>query len=768
MESYAGQEGEDATAMSGYRIYSYRRKPAGPAYRDAVRVWRAGVYAEVPGEAAQGGAGRQALSASSRRHLARYPEGAAVAVQVCGEPMPGYRLPAHRVFFEVAYGWDRERIAPEIAQHRASRRAEAAFRQREVAAAVQAVGGRVFGGSERRNCLDAELDPAALDALAARQAVREVLVHPAEAPAGAGNDGMTTNYGTQAWQYWTDDPSEPPGDDGSEIGYGLRAAIVDQGFNDVHDVLNTASTGSRVQGRRHVEDQSDGNGVCVVDEDVEVGSPGTLDWYPSGSSNDGHGTTVFSILAGDLTDGQDDDGEIAAADEPKYSGMAGEAGVALLQTEQSRCCERRKAIDEAVDLDADVISLSVANASSVTCDSQTFDFMAGDCECRGEDHNLNSNINEAFADGSLVVALAGNNGAGTTCCPCTVWDTGTPVGALTVGGTLNACTSDHNDVRTADIASSSSEGGGLLNVYGGTYRERSVVDLVAPARRRYSAYCDDEYCTDHEYSTACLAGTSYASPAVAAAAILAKDNWIEDRSPASWMDDAGQLKLHMLLMGDRWDGDLGQSGERRTWGYSPRWGAGRLKLRKFDGGGMDAPWRFKTNSVVLSYDDEPWERWVSLDPEEPTQLYTDFDALKVAIWWYEPKTGGDETASDIVLELERYDSTCTTYQGSYADCSFDTKKMVFVGGLGGDNSGPDPKTSGWCSGGGGGANDKDAGGYCWKMVIHPWSITQNDLEQRQRTVHWTFFAEDTDRESPDLDCQDYDCAQVDPTDIERP
>ena len=94
------------------------------------------------------------------------------------------------------------------------------------------------------------------------------------------------------------------------------------------------------------------------------------------------------------------------------------------------------------------------------------------------------------------------------------------------------------------------------------------------------------YDTDSGYTNkAC--GTSFAAPVVAAAAAVFAD-WYLNSPIGSLIEDPGVLMAAMLMMGDRGS----SSGSKRLEkGFDPLWGAGALRLRRFDDAGLDDPWR---------------------------------------------------------------------------------------------------------------------------------------------------------------------------------
>ncbi len=755
MEVFIGGVEPEGTVASGFRIHRHRKLWATMEDRLAVLDQRRARYGDEAMDRELGfllngrppGAA-PALGTSDRRLMDLWPDGGSAVVEVCGPPAPEARLPQHALYYEVAHGWDRARIGRALDDLRTARRTEVAQRQEPLLGAVAARGGEVTSRSDRRNCVTARVPKAAVGDLAADPEVRDIVVadpRPEADEAGAPSDGQSGQDGTQLSQYWLDgEAGETPTTKPSGFS-DITVAVVDRGFQDKHNVLRdwageNNDALSRVKGRYLCLGGSHG---CVMG-DANCEDRDDLPWDAGPANAPDHGTVVTSILVGDLTDDQEDPAIIPVNEQHSYSGYASEAGLVFLQPDQ-RCSNIRKAIDKAADLQVDVLHETATHEDNVVCGERTMKDV-GDCQCRGGSGWLRAHVNDAFKDGVFVVVPAGNNGDSVPgCCECTLQSPADAVGAFTVGGTsTGGCNADHNDIRNAGIYGNSSVGGGEI----GRPWRRSVVDVVAPACRDHVAVCSGAGCGTNEYSTVNRWGTCFAAPTVSAAAIDFKDNWIEDGSPATWLDDAHNFKVLMLLHGDRWDG-----AGRRTHGFDDRWGGGRLKMRELDWRGMDSPWWFRAGWTTLD-DGEVFSRWVTSD-QSPAPLPEEVDALKVVIWWYEPMTEQGETAADIVLQLTGYDATCTVPRGQISDVSYDTKKMVFMGDVDGG---------------------VDAGGYCWRMTISGWDVTPNDEDGGlpRRRVNWAWYYEDIDRNNdpsglPSLTCLDPpECTQVNPQDTERP
>lgn len=711
------------------------------------------------------------VDAQSEATLAAWPD-APVPLRACGARLPEYRLPQERLFMELAYGWDRDTTTAALLPLRAERATLAAAAQARLVEEVEARGGVLVGRSSRDACISVSMDREAAYDLAAAPGVRMIAVQDPFAETSGESEGESGRDGMQIKQFWDEDLIGNTPSTRNQFGR-ITAAIVDAGFQDLHRALKDSSTDAgliRVKGRwdctsAECDSCSTPNPTCTV--------TGNLPWVSrsDGASFD-HGTLNFGVLVGDLTDGQDP--TIASVLRQQYSGYAGEAGVVLLQANGQ--CEFECGVDRAAMLDVDVLSLSKASGTTQTCAGDwnpcvcpgpgscagSYKALSDAFQCRGaETVGVNLEVNNAFKDGVFVVKAAGNRGVA-SCTGCTVTAPGDAAGSFTVGGTMTACSNDHNDVRQAPIMDTCSTGGVGSSIGGGATGwagqsvARTIVDVVAPGQRlrlpncatgccQTCTGCSGGGCTGaySQYNESCAGGTSWAAPAVAAAAVDFKDEWITDGHTVGLLDDPGYFRTVMLLMGDRWDGD-----SYLTLGYDRRWGGGRLKMRKWNSAGMDGPWGDYLGKVTLGQS-EVYTHTIGW-------LADDVDALKAVAWWYEPMTdsAGAQTAW-ITMRLRSYvDAGCSEVYGTSTDSSYDTKKMIFRGNKQGDPG--------------------DPGGKCRKLVLEGSNVTANDEDagQHRRVVYFAYFYEDTDRDDaggPYLECWDPPtCSSLKPDDVERP
>lgn len=484
----------------------------------------------------------------------------------------------------------------------------------------------------------------------------------------------------------------------------LTAAVVDSGFADGHRAFKDNSTQSRIFKRYACSSTS-----CLSSSNL----PGAE-----------HGTRVAGSLASDLMNGQDPAYTDYFTDQPARTSIASRAGLLLLTAGQVN--GTNQAFNRIIADGADVVNYSMGYDGE-TCDtiSDLQNNFTVDKKCRGELDAAKIRINLAYEDGIFVVKSAGNDGAGSANCQCMVTNPGDaegafPVAALRVidgqNGEADSLVSNHALLRQARHASSSARGGGELGGFINTTRERTLIGMAAPTNHANTPSCDDDtgscdYSNLSEYNRT-DPGTSFAAPVVAAASLLVKDMWISQQLPSTWLNNAGNMRTQMLLMGDRIDSD---HVTRRTRGFSDRYGAGRLKLRHRSSMGLDAP-AFASSGYIDIEDGEVFERWLS--PSGTAQaLPAAVDYIKLVAWWFEDDTV--VLTPHITMQLAVFDSSCTYTQVlPLSDASADTRKHIFKDGL---NS------------------------NCLRMRIIGTDVPPGDT----RRVFWAYYYEDDARDDPE-------------------
>jgi hypothetical protein len=425
-----------------------------------------------------------------------------LVAEICGAPLAPIHLPRHLLKLDLLGDVHSDRAA--IGRLLREQRATAAAAANEtVAEEVERVGGTVFWRSDRDSCVVAEVpSPAAFLALADSGMRRVSLADlPTEMHTEEEFHGDALRLGLQVQQFWDggffgETPSSRAG------GFNdLTAGIVDAGFQDRHvgwqDTSSATSTG-RIKGRWHCSGNLFGCGgsSCANQSDL----PWLHGHEGFGKNTIDHGTTVASIIMGDFTQGQESSTTlIPMADRSKWTGYAPEAGVAFLQG--GNCPDRAAAINRGVDVDVDLISMSVCGGQTVTCGTDSIE-CSHQCRCDGDSNDLNDEVNNAFKDGVLVIKAAGNQNAPVAgCCECTVTSPGDAEGALAVGGTgTGFVLSGTNTVRKAANLGTSSRGLRELRKNGGA-REGTVVAISAPRCRGRTAACQVESSNSSTWGT---------------------------------------------------------------------------------------------------------------------------------------------------------------------------------------------------------------------------------------------------------------------------
>lgn len=255
-------------------------------------------------------------------------------------------------------------------------------------------------------------------------------------------------------------------------------------------------------------------------------------------------------------------------------------------------------------------------------------------QCNGDD-TPSQNVNELFKDGLAFFKSAGNEGDDVEC---TVSSPGSAMGAFTVANYSRSVNATAKSVRTQQINSNSSVG--AKSWFFG--RSRTIVDIAAYGQHSRKARPGGLYST-------CMDGTSGAAPVVAAAALELIDFDVTVNNDWTLATDPAALYTELLLMGDR-RGEFFME-NRMRWGYSPRWGAGRLKMRKFDDRGMDNSWGHERGRTCISQGEI---HWVTLQTLVGGPVPADVDDFRVVAWWYDERhqTDGQVSDVDLILELD--------------------------------------------------------------------------------------------------------------------
>lgn len=479
----------------------------------------------------------------------------------------------------------------------------------------------------------------------------------------------------------------------------IRVALIDpEGFYRAHELqslLDEAGGLSRVVSRRYC----DASG-CTA----ETGNGGFVG---------DHGSQAMVPAFRHILQGQAPSYSLIAAQEDRTAG-AYEAELLLYRVDSSV-----SAVVEAVlaasqptsppysDGNADVIVLSLL-AGDPDCDNAdsewpdmrdavdlaqsrgvTLIISAGNATRSASDQCSVNNL--ALGEAAIVVGAMGDDQAtplnGRAATPMSAWnyDTQPLMGWhwTTLTNTTN-CTDADGD----GWCWRSAVGGAGLRV-GGTIQSgaRRRVDVVTPAgselRERMTAAGVRDW-----VATSCC-GTSMAAPLAASALtsfldLVAANNYSVSRNPLLI-----QASLLLQADGTRGNENPGAGPTGNFSGLDPTWGAGRLKMRRFDSQGMFAPWSWgwRTDYIYANKNSATDSTWfVAVNGPFSSAA----DEFAVALVWDEPFVVPSDTtknAADIVVEVwtkPPVSGVCpqpTTESGMTLrafDNSYDTHKLIRI------------------------------------------------------------------------------------------
>jgi hypothetical protein len=385
---------------------------------------------------------------------------------------------------------------------------------------------------------------------------------------------------------------------------------------------------------------SPSGGVCTNDNDPSFGAA--------------HATAAAAVLLGDIT--QDQDTNITAGlDQRERSGVARTATALGIGT---------AAWENVLPLEPD-IRLTARPGGGVP-----------DELCTG-DSNHAKEINALFESGVFMVWSAGNTGH-VDPDTCRVRPAQTAIGAFTAG----AYEVDSQDQEVV-YADSARGGGGCGDCIGDPdvtkMENRTIIDVMGPSKMHHPyphydtvATCNPSFdyrtdwasnCTDESFCC-----TSSATAAVAGAASRFREWWLDDIGVAIAQPE--RMFTQMLLMGDR----QGEGGVLSS-GFDELWGAGKLRLRKYDIEGTDDP-------VILRWGNTCVAQGASVSIDLTGSTYSKVpaaaDIVKVVAWWYDGRHDSGVEHDKIDLSVQ-YDNggTWTEHGSSTTD---DNRQRVFIDG----------------------------------------------------------------------------------------
>ena len=329
-----------------------------------------------------------------------------------------------------------------------------------------------------------------------------------------------------------------------------------------------------------------------------------------------HGMAVASIATADFLHGQKPAWQ--PADRQNRTGIAQRASVWLATygvEGEASVTAFNNAVQKAMQDNVDIINHSAGtDVANDLCDPGT---------------PTAGIINSAYNDGIIWINSLGNK---QMCDPhdCNANPESAAYGSIAVAGTDAYDDGTFDDQRLCES----------FGTADGRADWGPIADLAAPAGVFEPMDCNNDYDDDPQ---AFCAGTSLAAPHVSGAVTLLKDFWIDKFGDAS-AQSPGRMHSVMLMMGDACS----------YFSLDGRWGAGRLRMRKFDNPGMDAPWRVRIASKTLS-SGNPFQGFdVNPDAGGTNQpLSSDVDALVVTAFC---KVANPETAAlDVTLALYDWD-----------------------------------------------------------------------------------------------------------------
>ncbi|MDP2309213.1 MAG: S8 family serine peptidase [Pseudomonadota bacterium] len=359
-------------------------------------------------------------------------------------------------------------------------------------------------------------------------------------------------------------------------------------------------------------------------------------WSGSACSNSSpdpagpHSTGTASILLGDITRGQDPSIFALGTNRRARSGVARRA--------------TGRGVTDGSDL-SNVVSVFTSGTYGVNLSSHSASYLS-DATCAGTD-TPSVNYNSLYEEGIALFKSASNPGHDSTT-NCTVGSPGSAIGAFTVGA--YAVDSSHDEVIWRNSSTYATARGGTSYAEG---RDRTIIGLAGPSSVEFP-YAFDSTLLDGsgnplKYGTdwpgdgisgpQAFCCTSSATPAVAGAAALFKQ-WFLDIMGTE-VNDPGILYANMLLMGDR----TTQTGTDATLSYDNLWGAGKLRLRAFDGTGLDGPAGWDTGYVCVDSGTT-----VSV-PIGSGVLSSDVDTMRVVSWWYDGRHDSGIDSDEVGMRL---------------------------------------------------------------------------------------------------------------------
>lgn len=400
-----------------------------------------------------------------------------------------------------------------------------------------------------------------------------------------------------------------------------------------------------------------------------------------------HATATASVIIGDLTDGQDP-GISSPWEQRRRSGVARKATLMGLSTSS-----RSRLVSQFTDPGREIRAVNFSFSTDT------------DPTCLGVD-SWSDTVNELYESGILVVKSAGNDRHDDSS-DCTVGSPGAAIGSFTVAA-YDVVESGAGTV----IRESSSRGGTTSEGRG-----RTVTAMTSNTSFQFP-YTGRSDCP-YDYGASFMAGGCTATPVAygntSGAAPVVTGAWgVFDSWYQSVFGDPGVGTRHalLLLQGDRRSESL-----FLDVGYDGLWGAGRLRMRSFDGAGLDGPARWTSATHCVA------DGQTRVIPVTSSPVSSDVDVIKVVAFTYDSRHGDNPflPSDQVTLKLGHLQAD-GSYEVVAEDASSDNKKRLFV-------------------------RDPAPGHYA--VIIEGADVT-SDLEgcgTDSQRVFWSYLHEDSDRET---------------------
>lgn len=559
-----------------------------------------------------------------------------------------------------------------IRTQRLSERQQNLYRlQDPVIARVKSLGGAITFRGKALAALTVRMPVKNIKSLAEDSAISRLDLATEEVRAEAPADAAAIEIGAQLDQFI--EPGSVPVGVAPYVGKDLVFAVIDNKFLRTHHAFRKSSG--------LIADRVYALYTCDLDKCNWEYSTCNWDEFCGGD----HGTGVAGVIFGDFTNGQTlipSDG----TDRKSVSGFARKA-FGLLFEHNSSTGAVQTAFDMVATASPKVVAVNLSFGSGSISDPDL---------CNGLD-TLSQDANDLFESGVLLIKSAGNESVDPfTKMPtpqnnsslCLVTSPGAAIGAFTVGNYNKGLFVNVTKVRTASIDKSSSRGGQPEDFAHG--RGRSIVDLAAHGVS--FRYLSTKKTQNAAQSTG---GTSFAAPVVTASAVILTDHYRRWLMKSDLLDDPGALYSNLLLMGDRSTGESSTNPPTKSFsGFDRNYGAGRLRMRKFDTtsksflggvGGMGVPFMQESSSSCIGVGET-----LQINLNMMTALPNGIDVCKFVLWWYDRR---HETLTDrdrivnIDIRLVRCDASWKPIEILAESASaLDNKERIFFappGGLSG-------------------------------------------------------------------------------------